>query len=141
MKHDYFFYVKGIFLTGKVTAIWLMALVSLLKLFETSSHFLMLQDIVNIAILEILMLIINVIILILQYNEIKKYKLSPLGSESCILSIKCLCINTTVYTLLLLYMHVSLLCIIYHYTLFNTLFYIYLNTSARVDDEGEQGKI
>lgn len=38
-------------------------------------------------------------------------------------------------------MHVSLLCIIHRYTLFNTLFYIYLNTSARVDDEGEQGKI
>lgn len=34
MKHD-FFYVKGIYLTGKVTVIWLTALVSLLKLSET----------------------------------------------------------------------------------------------------------
>lgn len=34
-----FFYVKGIFLTGKVTVIWLTAQVSLLKLCETSTHF------------------------------------------------------------------------------------------------------
>lgn len=39
----FFSYVKGIFLTGKVTVIWLTAQVSLLKLFETSTHFLILQ--------------------------------------------------------------------------------------------------
>lgn len=36
----FFFYLEGIFHTGKVTAIWLMAQVSLLKLFKTSTHFL-----------------------------------------------------------------------------------------------------